>query len=186
MVDVGGKEPVEVNRAADARDIGVVGELDRVEIRQQALVGVTGFDAWSGTEDVRDLVRIDAVPSGVEFENARVAGHQQRQAGGAEDRLLGALERHQRVVGVDDEDLRAGVERRHQPADRDLQRAGGAVTGVLDLEVAAIGAQTQKVMHPRADGLLLVGDDSRGDDQQADGLAIGGGEHRAWPRSRRA
>lgn len=122
-------------------------------------------------------MRVDPIPPGVEFDNARLGGDEQRQARRTEDRFLGSVESNQRVIGIDDQGLRPGI-RRHQPADRDLQRPGGAVARVLDLEVAAIRTKAKKVMHPRADGLLLVRRGFGGDDQQANRLAIGGREHR--------
>src|SRR4051812_40596074 len=91
VVDVGGEERVEVHRRTDSTAIRVIGRVDAVEIRFEALVRVSGLHAGRRAKDVGYLVGVNAIPSEVVRHHLRLRREQYRRGAGSEYGLLRAV-----------------------------------------------------------------------------------------------
>ena len=142
---------------ADALQVGGKRAIDRVEVREQAGLAVARLHARGRPREVAHLVGVHAALAKLQLEQARLGGDDHRHRPGAHHELVGLAQVHAALIGGDDQ--RLGLLSRspgRDPRGRELQGAGAAVAGVLDLQVAHPRRQPEVALHPGAHRLLLV------------------------------
>ena len=110
VIDVGGEKRVEVDGLSDFTCIGGEGGFHSVEIRDETFVGIAGFDAGRGPEDVGDFMREHAIPAEVVGHEARLRRDQHGRGAGAEHWFLRSCDPDQRMVAVDHQRLATRIQ----------------------------------------------------------------------------